>query len=389
MSAPHRVLVVHNTYQHRGGEDSVVASEVELLRAHGHEVETYFRHNDDIGQMSTVTLARQTLWSSHSARELTERMRQFQPDVLHAHNTFPLVSPSVYWAAARMGVPVVQTLHNFRLMCLSALYLREGQVCQDCTGKLPWRGVVHGCYRGSRPASAVLAGMLTMHRGLGTYQHKVSRYIALNGFCRDKFIEGGLPAERLVVKPNFVEAPPATDQARSGLLFVGRLSTEKGVSTLAQAMARLPDACLRVAGDGPQRQDVEGLNNVTLLGSLPKEAVQAHMSRALALVVPSIWYENFPRTIVEAYASGLPVIASRIGALAEIVQEQATGLLFDPGNPEDLAQKLHWALAHPEDMRQMGRRARALYEGEFTPAVNYRQLTAIYNEAIGERSAGG
>ncbi len=380
-----RILVVHNAYQHRGGEDTVVESEIALLRAHGHAVETYSRSNDDVGGMSSLALARQTLWSERTSYDLAELVRGFQPDLIHAHNTFPLISPSLYWAAARAGVPVVQTLHNFRLMCLNALFMREGKVCEDCMGHLPWRGVVRACYRGSRPASAALAGMLALHRGLGTYRNKVARYIALNEFCRGKFIEGGLPAERVVVKPNFVDFAAPEPEPRAGLLFVGRLSVEKGVSTLAEAAALLSDATLRVAGDGPEASLLDGLVGVTRLGSLPSEVVRQEMSRATALVVPSIWYENFPRTIVEAFACGLPVIASRIGALAEIVRDGETGLLFEPGNARDLGDKLAWALAHPEQMAAMGRNARAQYEAEFSPEVNYQRLMEIYEEALTAR----
>jgi glycosyltransferase involved in cell wall biosynthesis len=384
MSAPYRVLVMHNAYQHRGGEDSVVASEVELLRSRGHAVETYLRHNDEIGGIAPAILAQQTLWSRRSVRELTALIRRFQPDIMHAHNTFPLVSPSLYWAASRQGVPVVQTLHNFRLMCLNALFLREGRVCEDCLGQLPWRGVVRACYRDSRLASGVLAGMLTLHRGMGTYRHQVTRYIALNRFCRDKFIAGGLPARRLAVKPNFVEAPAPAEGERAGLLFVGRLSPEKGVGTLARAMRQLPGAALRVAGDGPQRGELDGVPGVALLGSLPHQAVMDEMGRALALVVPSIWYETFGLVALEAFGSGTPVIASRMGSLTEIVRDHETGLLFEPGNPEDLALKLRWALDNPPAMQAMGRQARALYEAEFTPDVNYWQLTAIYADALRE-----
>ena len=381
-----RVLFVHNTYQHRGGEDSVVESEIELLKSRGHAVESYARSNDDIGSLPAATLAQQTLWSQRSAQELSALVRRFRPDIMHAHNTFPLVSPSVYWAASRLGVPVVQTLHNFRLMCLNALFLREGKVCEDCLGSLPWRGVARGCYRGSRPASGVLAGMLTLHRGLGTYQNKVARYIALNDFCRQKFIDGGLPPERLVVKPNFVDSAAAPDAggARSGLLFVGRLSVEKGVSTLAQAMGKLPLAGLRVAGDGPQRGELEGVAGVSLLGSLPKQGVMDEMARALALVVPSICYETFGMVAIEAFASGTPVIASRIGALAELVRDGETGLLFEPGDAKDLTHKLRWALANPGAMRAMGHQARMRYEADYTPEVNYGQLMAVYEAALHE-----
>lgn len=387
-----RVLVVHNAYQHRGGEDTVVESEIALLRAHGHTVETYTRSNDEVTGMSSLVMARQTLWSGRTTREIAALIDRFRPDVIHAHNTFPLISPSLYWAAARAGVPVVQTLHNFRLLCLNALFLREGKVCEDCMGHLPWRGVARACYRGSRPASAALGGMLALHRGLGTYRNKVARYIALNEFCRGKFIEGGLPAERVVVKPNFVDwddeqrplpsPPPGGEGARRGLLFVGRLSVEKGIATLAGAMRTLPDANLRVAGDGPEAEALDGVAGVTRLGSLPGEAIRREMGRAVALVVPSIWYENFPRTIVEAFASGLPVIASRIGALADIVTDGKTGLLFEPGNARDLADKLAWALTHPGEMRAMGDMARAQYEAEFSAEVNYRRLLGIYGEAM-------
>lgn len=379
-----KVLVAHNTYQHRGGEDSVVEAEIALLRSQGHEVATYFRHNDDIAVMSLPAAAQQTLWSSRTTSELAELIRTFRPDVIHAHNTFPLISPALYWAAQQAGVPVVQTLHNFRLMCLNGLFLREGRVCEDCQGRLPWRGVVRKCYRGSGAASAVLASMLTLHRGLGTYRNKVARYIALNDFCRNKFVEGGLPAARFVVKPNFVDFPAPEELARHGLLFVGRLSVEKGVSTLTSAAKLLPNARLRVAGDGPESALLDGVHGLVHLGSLPGELVRREMNAAIALVVPSIWYENFPRTIVEAFATGLPVIASRIGALADLICEGETGLLFEPGNPDDLAKKMAWALADPERMAEMGRKARAQYEAEFSADVNYQQLMAIYEDVIRE-----
>lgn len=380
----YRVLVVHNAYQHRGGEDSVVDAEIAMLRAHGHEVATYFRNNDDISTQPATTVAIQTYWSSRSARDLAELIQSFKPDVIHVHNTMPLISPSIYWAAARAKVPVVQTLHNFRMMCLSALYLRKGKVCEDCVGHLPWRGVLRKCYRESIAASAVLAGMLTLHRGLGTYRNKVSRYIALNNFCRNKFIEGGLSAERIVIKPNFADAPSPIEQLRHGFLFVGRLSLEKGISSLAEAVEILPEVKVTVAGVGPQTAILKGLQRVKLLGSLSRESVLAEMNQAIAVVVPSIWYETFGMVVIEAFACGTPVIASRIGALEDIVTDGETGLLFEPGNPCDLADKMAWALANPEKMAEMGRKARAQYEAEFTPEKNYAQLIAIYEDVIRE-----
>ena len=375
-----RVLVVHNRYLHRGGEDVVVDAEVALLREHGHEVVLFERGSDQLSRFPPG-MAMQLLWNSQVAGELRQAVDDFGPDVVHVHNTFPFISPAAY--SAVKDRPVVQTLHNFRLMCLNALFLRDGKACEDCMGHLPWRGVARACYRDSRPASAALAAMLALHRGLGTYGTKVSRYIALNEFCRGKFIAGGLPAERIVIKPNFVDARRPAQRARSGLLFVGRLSAEKGIHVLAGALG-LAAVKLRAAGEGPEGETLRGMEGATLLGALPAESVRTEMEGAVALVLPSICYENFPRTIVEAFSSGLPVIASRIGALAEIVTEGRTGLLFEAGNPADLAAKMAWALAHPGEMAEMGRQARVQYEREFTPEVNYGRLMEIYRGALAE-----
>lgn len=384
MSMMERVLIVHNFYKYRGGEDSVVESEIRLLQAHGHPVEVYFRRNDDIGDMSPLSVAHQTLWSGGTARDLARVIRNFRPDVIHSHNTFPLVSPSLYWAAERFGVPVVQTLHNFRLMCVNALFLREGKVCEECMGRFPWRGIAHACYRGSRLASATVAGMLGLHRAIGTYRNRVTRYIVLNEFCRKKFIESGLPEDRLVVKPNFVDFPHPPDVTRNGLMFVGRLSIEKGVAILARAAALQPAIQIRVAGEGPDAALLKGISGVKQLGHVSPEIVREQMNKSVALIVPSICYENFPRTIVEAFGSALPVIASRIGALPDIIKEGKTGLLFEPGNAADLADKMSWALAHPEHMAAMGQEARRCYEARYTAEHNYQQLLAVYRSAIGD-----
>ena len=380
---PARVLLVHNAYQQRGGEDAVVEAEATLLREHGHEVTLYSRHNDEVAGLSRLALARDTLWSPRTGRDLQALISQHRPDVVHVHNSFPLVSPSVYWAAARAGLPVVQTLHNFRLLCPQALLLREGRICEDCVGRVPWRAVQHGCYRGSAVQSAAVAGMLQLHRGLGTWQRQVTLYIALNAFCRDKFIEGGLPAERIRIKPNFIDLPAPAPQSREGFLFVGRFSLEKGLAVLAQALALAPPGtALHAAGSGPDAGLLEGAPGVQMLGPLPPAAVYAQMARRRALVLPSIWYENYPRTLVEAFANGLPVIASRLGAMATLVEDGVTGLLFRPGDAADLAAKLAWAEAHPAEMQRMGDQARRHYEAELTGPANLQQLRAIYAEAM-------
>jgi len=380
-----RILIGHNAYQQRGGEDAVVQAEHELLQAHGHDVRLFSRHNDEVAGIGPVALATQTLWSSPSSQALAAMMSDWRPDVVHFHNTFPLISPAAYWACAGADVPVIQTLHNFRLLCPQAMFLRDGHVCEDCLGRLPWRGAARACYRGSRTQSTAVASMLVLHRALGTWRRKVTRYIALNEFCRAKFVAGALPAERVVVKPNFIDCDAPPEGARDGLLFVGRLSIEKGVGALAQAvpMAGVP---LRVAGSGPQAALLDGVPGVQMLGMLAPEAVYGQMAQARALVLPSLWYECFPRTVVEAFANGLPVIASRLGALPELVQDGQTGLLFDPGDAADMARKMRWAQSHAQEMAVMGGNARARYEAKFTGSRNHDQLMAIYQGAIDEVS---
>lgn len=380
----YRVLMVHNAYQQRGGEDSVVVDEIQLLRDHGHKVELYQRDNHDIQIMGKLAVARNTLWSAQTKREIDELFDTFRPDVIHAHNTFPLISPSLYWTASRRHVPVVQTLHNFRLLCPQAMLLREGRVCEDCVGKLPWRGAARRCYRGSLPQSAALVAMLVLHRGLGTYAHKISRYIALNDFCRDVFARGGLPSDRLRVKPNFVSDPGTGSAMRAGFLFVGRLSAEKGIGTLARALAEVPDLGCEVIGTGPEEVKLRHLLALKLAGWKPTAYITERMKNSLALVMPSLCYENFPRALGEAFACGLPVIASRLGAMAALIREGETGLLFNPGDAGDLARKLAWAHAHPEAMHVMGEAARLEYESKYTPQRNLEILLAIYREAIVE-----
>lgn len=384
-----RILIAHNTYQHRGGEDGVVESELALLRSHGHIVETWCRSNDEVAGMPLLALVRDTLWSRQTSVALTETINRFRPDLIHVHNTFPLISPSLYWAASRAGVPVVQTLHNFRLLCLNALFLRDGRVCEDCMGKLPWQGVVRKCYRGAVAASAVLAGMLALHRGLSTYRSKVNRFIALTQFAKQKFVEAGFPEEKIVVKPNFYQARAEgvglRTEGRNGALFVGRLSEEKGVATMLDAWRGL-DISLRVAGEGPlleQHQWQHGAN-VKFLGRLSGEQVAKEMSQASYLVMPSECYEGFPMVLVEAFAHGLPVVASRLGAMAEIIENGVSGLHFEPGNPQDLAQKIQWLHDHPEECQQMGENAHREYEEKYTPEKNYELLMDVYRQAIEE-----
>jgi glycosyltransferase involved in cell wall biosynthesis len=381
-----KILVAHNAYQHRGGEDAVVDAEVALLRRYGHDVEIYHLHNDQLNNMSRAAAAVSAIWSQRSASDISALCSRFAPDIIHVHNTFPLISPSLYWTAARKGVPVVQTLHNFRLLCPQAIFLREGKICEDCVGKLPWRAVTRKCYRESAMQSAVLTGMLATHRAIGTYRQRVSRYIALNSFARDKYVEGGLPAELFSIKPNFIESAsvPSWD-TRGGGLYVGRLSSEKGLDVLAKAVQTSGNANIEVIGSGPLETIARSAFGERCLGFRPLDDIIRRMGSAQFLVLPSICYENSPRTIVEAFSCGLPVIASRLGALIDIVRDGVTGLLFNPGDAADLAAKIAWAESHPAEMKRMGQAARAEYEEKYTPERNYETLMNIYEDVIATR----
>ncbi|HEY2843189.1 MAG TPA: glycosyltransferase family 4 protein [Bryobacteraceae bacterium] len=376
-----KVLSLHNYYRQSGGEDRVFASEAALLEQNGHTVVRHEDHNDRI-RPGAIGAARDAVWSHSAFDRLASLVRSNPIDVAHFHNTFPLISPSGYYAVRRSGIPVVQTLHNFRLICASATLSRNGSVCESCLehrSLLP--AIAHACYRNSRPATAALATMLAVHRAAGTYRKQVDLYIALSEFARRKFIEGGLPQDRIVVKSNFVSPDPGAGEGRGDYaLFVGRLSEEKGVGTLAAAWRGLSSVPLKVVGDGPLRT-ASWPDGVTWLGAQPRDRVMALMQEARVLVFPSTWYENAPLTIIEALACGLPVIASDIGSLPEFVQHGQTGLLFRPGDPADLARQVRAALSHPEKLRAMRVAARREYESKYTPERNYKLLLEIYEIA--------
>jgi glycosyltransferase involved in cell wall biosynthesis len=385
-----KVLFIHTHYQQPGGEDQVYAAETALLRELGREVVNLTFDNRDLEGLSPWRQAGLTLWNQEAYRRVREAIREHRPDLLHLHNTFPLASPAVIHAAKAEGIPVVMTLHNYRLLCVNALFFRRGRVCEDCLGRIPWRGVLHGCYRDSRPASAVVAAMLSLHRALGTW-NMVDRFIALTEFAKQKFIEGGFPPEKISVKPNFVHPDPGPGEGRGGYaLFVGRLSPEKGLGTLLMAWERLGGkAPLKIVGDGPLAPEVQEaqkrIPGVEWLGRKAPEEVYALMGEASFLVFPSEWYEGFPKVLAEAFAKGLPVLASVLGSQGSIVDHGRTGLHFRPGDQEDLAAKVEWLLAHPNELARMRKEARAEYEAKYTAEQNYAQLMAIYHAVLSKR----
>lgn len=389
-----KVLSVHDQYQQPGGEDAVVYAEAELLRLFGHRVIEYRRHNDEIsrpGLWHKATLAPRAVWAWDSYREMEALLRRERPDLAHFHNTFPLVSPATYYACAKMGIPVVQTLHNYRLGCPAAVFFRDGHVCEECVQSGLWRGVAHGCYHNSRLETLSVAIMTSAHRLAGTWVRKVNGFIALTGFCREKFLEMGLPAEKIFVKPHFLTADPR-ERVGAGdyALYIGRLSREKGLRTLLTAWKRLNRSIpLRIIGDGPlraeleERTQAEGLSNVLFQGRLEKVRVLAALKRARFLIFPSECYETFGMSIIEAFACGVPVIASRLGAMGEIVENGRTGLHFTAGDPVDLAAKVDWAWDRPQETTRMGRAARGDYLARYTAERNHEMLMGIYRQAMG------
>ncbi len=384
-----RILLIHNRYQQPGGEDAVFEVEKALLKRMGHEVIPFVEDNARLNGVNPLKVARNAVWSREAQDKIRRLIRETKPDVAHFHNTFLMISPAAYYACKEAEVPVVQTLHNYRLICPGALLMRGGQMCEDCMNKIvPWPGVVHGCWRASKMGTAVVVTMLSVHRRMKTWQEQVDVYIALTEFARQKFIEGGLPADKIMVKPNFMAPDPGAGQHEGEYaLFVGRLSPEKGVQTLLRAWKHLGSIALKIVGDGPLMEEIrtfvrqEGLKNVEILGRRPRDEVFHLMREAWMLMFPSEWYEGFPMAIAEAFACGLPVIASRLGAMAEIVEDGRAGLLFRPGDPEDLAAKIEWAWTHPKALAQMGEEARREYERKYTAERNYSMLMDIYERA--------
>jgi glycosyltransferase involved in cell wall biosynthesis len=382
-----RILVCHNFYQQGGGEDQVFAAETDMLIRNGHDVQTYAVHNDEIDHMGKVALAGRTIWNRRQAAQVRWRVRKHRAQVVHFHNTFPLFSPAVYWAARRQGAAVVQTLHNYRLLCPAATFFRDGKPCEKCLGHSTLPAIAHKCYRDNRAASAVAATMLTVHRAMGTYDKAVDAYIALTGFARDKFIEAGFAPKQIHLKPNFIDPDPGPGTGDGGYaLFVGRLTQEKGIEPLLAAWriigAALP---LKIVGDGPMSKEVSEEPGVQWLGRKPIDQVIELMGRATLLVFPSLWYEGFPRTIVESFARGTPVAASDFGSMKELIEPGKTGVLFRAGDAEDMAKKImHMACDGPA-LAAMRPLARGQFLDRYSASQNHRRLLEIYQLALQRR----
>ena len=351
-------------------------------------------HNDAVGKMGPLSAARNTIWSTDSHNAIRDQVRHFRPDVVHFHNTFPLMSPAVYYAARREGVAVVQTLHNYRLLCPNALFFRDGRICEDCLHKAaPLPAVVHACYRGSRPANAAVMVMLTVHRIAHTYDRAVDAYIALTAFARGKFVDAGFPADKIHVKPNFVYPDPVVGNGAGGYaIFVGRLSPEKGLKTLLTAWESLDGKIpLKIVGDGPMapyvREMAGRLKGVEWLGHRPIAETYELIGDARFLVFPSEWYETFGRVAIEAFGKGTPVLASDLGAMSELVDDGRTGLLFRAANAQSLADAVLQLADNPDRLANMRQVARSEFEAKYTADENGRASKPCTVPLIASRAA--
>ncbi len=393
-----RVMLVHAQYRQYGGEDAAVAAELAELPRHGFTVSSFIARNVALEAQSQPRAGLHALWSKTVYRDLSQRIAEQRPDLLHVHNLFPALSASVYAAARQQGVALVQSLHNFRLYCANGLFLRDNADCRLCSQTLlPWPALLHRCHPDGLGMSLAAAGQGLMMRRLGIQRGLVDRFLALSGFSRQQFIAAGLPEARIGVKPNFIADPgvEAVMPERRGLLYAGRLSQEKGIDTilaLAEALGRShPDTILTIAGSGPleatMREAAGRLGNLRLLGRVDAATLSHEMRQAALLLFPSRALEHFPMALHEALAHGLPILAPARGAMADVLARGGGWLLPAEATAADWAAKIAALLAEPAWLAEAGQQARRLYEADFSATRIAEMQRAIYAEAIAAAAA--
>jgi glycosyltransferase involved in cell wall biosynthesis len=380
-----RVLLLHSRYLSgpASGENRVLEDELRLLEEAGHEVTVWAPEPEVGGAAATARAGASAIWSRRAQRKVGDLVGRGRIEVVHVHNLFPTLSPAVLRAARSAGAAVVMTLHNYRLMCLPANFLRNGRPCEDCLGHLPWAGVVHRCYRDSALGGATLAASLGVHRLARSFE-AVSRFLAVSEFVRDKHVEGGIAPGRIGVKPNFTWQVDRRSGPGEYLLFLGRLSAEKGLDTVLRASTLLGGRWpIVVAGDGPQAGELRAMpsTGVEFRGAVPASEVAGILRGARALLVPSRWYEAAPRSIIEAYAAGVPVIASDIGALPDAVPDGRTGLLAPPDDALGWSERME-ELSDDATSLRLGDAAYRTWQERYSPDRGIRDLEDAYREAL-------
>ncbi|CAN5362493.1 glycosyltransferase family 4 protein [soil metagenome] len=391
-----KILLIHNRYQQAGGEDAVFHNEGKLLAKNGHCVEELLFDNSVISSWKNFfIIGIQAIYNFTSARTIQQKITNFGPHVIHVHNFTPIVSPSVFFIANRNKIPVVVTLHNYRLLCPSATLFYDKLIYEKSIHSLfPWDAVLKGVYRNSVMQTAALAFVTAFHTIAGTWRNRVDQYITLTSFAKEKFVNSRLAIsdEKLVVKPNFIEFKGNGLALREDyFLFVGRLTEEKGIRTLLDA-ASIEYFKLVIIGDGPLRSLVEDCAsiqpNITYVGPKKNDEVLTYLKACRALIFPSIWYEGFPVTILEAFSTSTLVIASKLGGMAEIIQDQENGLLFEAGNPDKLVSTIIELSSNPERAAEIGENGHTSYLERYTPQINYEQLTDVYYKVIARQQNG-
>ena len=396
------ILIIHNSHRSgsSSGDDVVFKKEAELLKKHGHRVVCFNISNDefdDSGILKKIFLGLQIPWSVVFYRQIKRILKKEKPDIVHIHNFFPLLSPSMYQVINSEGIPIIQTLHDFRFLCPMAFFMRNGRICEECREFGPGRSIRYGCFKNSRIQTIPVALMLKLHHWLNTFKKKIDACICLTESQKNIFLDAGFDENKIFIKPNFIVDTFQTVSSEKYVkddyvVFIGRLGEEKGVETLIHAWKDLKDVPLKIVGDGPDADKFKALaqkmkiNNIDFLGYRPYDECMKILNAAKFLVMPSICYETFGLTIVEAFSHCKPVIASDLGAMADIVKNGETGLLFKPKDADDLAEKVRWLWNNHEECRKMGLNARREYEAKYTPERNYEMLMDIYEEVLKIRS---
>ena len=386
-----RILFVHNKYKFRGGEDAVVQMEYELLTANGHAVDVLEFDNDEINDLySKIKTGIAAIYNRRSARLLEKKIKNFNPDIVHVHNLFFTASPAVLYKAKKMGVPVIMTVHNYRLICANALLLRDNHVCELCVNKIfPLDGIRYKCYRGSAMESALVTSITSIHKILATWKNKIDQFLVVSEFMKNKLQHSSLqlPEHKITVVANCAADISANLENRSEyFLFAGRLSSEKGIDILLDSFAKLSAIKLVIAGAGPLQdlvqERIKNLPNITYVGLQTKAQVTSLMKECKALVFPSRWYEGMPITIIEALAAGTPVIASMLGAMPEMIQDGHNGFLFEAGNSVALSDRIRSFDALNEQAARLYYNARQTYLDKYHPGIHYATLVSIYEKNI-------
>lgn len=386
-----KILIIHNYYLQPGGEDQVIEAERAMLEHFGHRVVYYSRSNSEISSWHSLQKARFALkdiyWSKKTYLEIRQLIKKEKPDLAHIHNTFVTISPSAYSACYDENIPIVQTLHNYRLLCPTAVFYRNGEICEKCLENGRKAAVINRCWKNSFFLSYVLKKIVDKFLERGFIFEKVNQFIVLSEFSKAKYIQGGFPEKSLTVKPNFIEFDPEVSDGKGEYaLFIGGFHSYKGIKTLLEIWPKLKRKYpLKVIGDGSLRRELEkGADgeNVEFLGQKPLKEVMKYIKSSAFVIVPSECYENFPRVIVEAFACGVPVVASNVGAVTELVAHGKTGLIFKHKDANDFLAKIETLVEDRVLAQEMGKNARREYEEKFTMERNYKILMNIYEKAL-------